>query len=55
MGNVDEVDRTLAFGAEPVTWIAGLPFTAGPAEVIADAPSVAWRTGTGFVAWPLET
>ena len=40
--------------AELLAWIAVLPFTAGPAEVIAYAPSVAWRTGTGFVAWPVE-
>ena len=39
--------------AELLAWIAVLPFTAGPAEVIAYAPSVAWRTGTGFVAWPV--
>ncbi len=39
--------------AELLAWIAVLPFTAGPAEVIAYAPSVAWRTGTGFVVWPV--
>jgi protocatechuate 4,5-dioxygenase beta chain len=52
------VERMEAAGsggtAELLAWIAVLPFTAGPAEVIAYAPSVAWRTGTGFVAWPVE-
>lgn len=40
--------------AELLAWIAVLPFTSGPAEVISYAPSTAWRTGTGFVAWPVE-
>jgi len=39
--------------AELLAWIAVLPFTAGPAEIVAYAPSVAWRTGTGFVVWPV--
>ena len=38
--------------AELLAWIAALPFTDGPAEVLGYAPSVAWRTGTGMVAWP---
>jgi hypothetical protein len=33
---------------------AVLPFRAGLAELIAYAPSMAWRTGTGFVARPVE-
>ena len=40
--------------AELLAWIAALPFTAGPAEVLGYTPSMSWRTGTGFVAWPVE-
>jgi protocatechuate 4,5-dioxygenase beta chain len=40
--------------AELLAWIALLPFAAGPAEVLGYTPSVAWRTGTGMVAWPAE-
>jgi aromatic ring-opening dioxygenase catalytic subunit (LigB family) len=38
--------------AELLAWIAVLPFTSGPADVIGYAPTLAWRTGTGMVAWP---
>ncbi len=37
--------------AELIAWILVLAFTAGPAEVLAYMPAVAWRTGTGMVAW----
>ncbi|HEV8675611.1 MAG TPA: hypothetical protein VGX21_16310 [Methylomirabilota bacterium] len=37
--------------AELLAWILVLAFTAGPAEVLAYMPAVAWRTGTGMVAW----
>ncbi len=40
--------------AELLAWIAALPFTDGPAEILGYAPSVAWRTGTGMVAWPIR-
>jgi aromatic ring-opening dioxygenase catalytic subunit (LigB family) len=40
--------------AELLAWIAVLPFTSGPAEVLGYCPSMAWRTGTGMVAWPVE-
>jgi aromatic ring-opening dioxygenase catalytic subunit (LigB family) len=50
------VERMEAAGsggtAELLAWIAALPFTAGPAEVLGYARSLAWRTGTGMVAWP---
>jgi aromatic ring-opening dioxygenase catalytic subunit (LigB family) len=50
------VERMEAAGsggtAELLAWIAALPFTSGPAEILGYAPSVAWRTGTGMVAWP---
>ncbi len=39
--------------AELLAWIAALPFAGGPAEVLGYTPSMAWRTGTGFVAWPV--
>jgi protocatechuate 4,5-dioxygenase beta chain len=39
--------------AELLAWIAVLPFTSGPAEVLGYTPSMAWRTGTGMVAWPV--
>jgi aromatic ring-opening dioxygenase catalytic subunit (LigB family) len=39
--------------AELLAWIAALPFTLGGAEVLGYTPSMAWRTGTGFVAWPV--
>jgi protocatechuate 4,5-dioxygenase beta chain len=52
------VERMEAAGsggtAELLAWIAALPFTAGPAEVLGYTPSVAWRTGTGMVAWPVS-
>lgn len=40
--------------AELLAWIAVLPFVSGPAEVLGYTPSLAWRTGTGFVAWPVS-
>jgi hypothetical protein len=50
------VERMEAAGsggtAELLAWIAVLPFTAGPADVIGYAPTLAWRTGTGMVASP---
>jgi hypothetical protein len=41
--------------AELLAWIAALPFTAGPADVLGYARTLAWRTGTGMVAWPQLT
>ena len=38
--------------AELLSWILVLAFTAGPADVLAYMPTVAWRTGTGMVVWP---
>ena len=38
--------------AELLAWIAALPFTAGAADVLGYTPALAWRTGTGMVAWP---
>lgn len=38
--------------AELLAWLLVLAFTAGPADVLAYMPAVAWRTGTGFVVWP---
>ncbi len=38
--------------AELLAWILVLAFTSGPADVLGYVPSVAWRTGTGMVAWP---
>ena len=38
--------------AELLAWIAALPFTTGPAEVIGHAPGLAWRSGIGMVCWP---
>jgi hypothetical protein len=35
-------DYTVGIGEEHV----------GPADVIGYAPTLAWRTGTGMVAWP---
>ena len=50
------VERMEAAGSggttELIAWIAALPFTAGPAEVLGYGPTPAWRTGTGIVAWP---
>jgi hypothetical protein len=37
--------------AELNAWVLVLAFTAGPADVLAYVPAVAWRTGTGMVAW----
>jgi protocatechuate 4,5-dioxygenase beta chain len=51
------VERMEAAGsagtAELLAWIAALPFTSGPAEVLGYAPTLEWRTGTGFAAWPV--
>ena len=50
------VERMEAAGsggtAELLAWIAALPFTEGPADVLGYTPARAWRTGTGMVAWP---
>lgn len=37
--------------AELLAWVLVLPFTAGPADVLAYMPAIAWRSGTGMVAW----
>jgi protocatechuate 4,5-dioxygenase beta chain len=37
--------------AELLAWILVMAFTAGPADVLAYMPAVAWRSGTGMVAW----
>jgi len=37
--------------AELLAWILVLAFTTGPAEVLAYMPAIAWRSGTGMVAW----
>jgi protocatechuate 4,5-dioxygenase beta chain len=37
--------------AELLAWLVVLAFTAGPADVLAYMPAVAWRSGTGMVAW----
>ena len=37
--------------AELLAWILVLAFTAGPADVLAYMPAIAWRTGTGMVVW----
>ena len=37
--------------AELLAWVAVLPFTAGPADVLAYMPAIAWRSGTGMVVW----
>ena len=37
--------------AELLAWIMALPFTRGRAEVLAYMPAIAWRSGTGMVAW----
>ena len=40
--------------AELLAWVLVLAFTTGPADVLAYMPAVAWRTGTGMVAWQCE-
>jgi hypothetical protein len=52
-------DYTVGIGEEPVgpadwfdEWLALPKFTAGRAEVLGYAPTLAWRTGTGIVDWP---
>ena len=37
--------------AELLAWIVALAFTRGPADVLAYMPAIAWRSGTGMVAW----
>jgi aromatic ring-opening dioxygenase catalytic subunit (LigB family) len=37
--------------AELLAWVLVLAFTVGPADVLAYMPAIAWRTGTGMVAW----
>jgi protocatechuate 4,5-dioxygenase beta chain len=37
--------------AELLAWVLVLAFTAGPADVLAYMPAVAWRSGTGMVVW----
>jgi len=37
--------------AELLAWILVLAFTAGPADVLAYMPAIAWRSGTGMVVW----
>lgn len=37
--------------SELLAWMLLLAFTAGPAETLAYMPAVAWRCGTGMVAW----
>jgi len=37
--------------AELLAWMLVLAFTRGPADVLAYMPAVAWRSGTGMVAW----
>jgi protocatechuate 4,5-dioxygenase beta chain len=38
--------------AELLSWILVMAFTKGPADVIGYVPAVAFRSGTGMVAWP---
>ena len=37
--------------AELLAWVAVLPFTTGPADVLTYMPAIAWRSGTGMVVW----
>ena len=37
--------------AELNAWVLVMAFTRGPADVLAYMPAVAWRSGTGMVAW----
>jgi aromatic ring-opening dioxygenase catalytic subunit (LigB family) len=37
--------------AELNAWILAMAFTRGPADVLTYMPAIAWRTGTGMVAW----
>jgi protocatechuate 4,5-dioxygenase beta chain len=37
--------------AELLSWFLVLAMTRGPADVLAYMPAVAWRSGTGMVAW----
>jgi aromatic ring-opening dioxygenase catalytic subunit (LigB family) len=37
--------------AELLAWTLVLAFTAGPADVLAYMPAIAWRSGTGMVVW----
>lgn len=49
------LDRMEAAGsggtAELLAWILVLAMTRGPADVLAYMPAIAWRSGTGMVAW----
>jgi protocatechuate 4,5-dioxygenase beta chain len=52
---VDRMEEAGSGGtAELLAWISVLPFTAGPAEVLGYTRGLAWRCGTGFVAWPVK-
>ena len=37
--------------AELLAWVLVLAFTRGPADILAYMPAIAWRSGTGMVAW----
>ena len=37
--------------AELLAWVLVLASTAGPADVLAYMPAIAWRSGTGMVVW----
>jgi protocatechuate 4,5-dioxygenase beta chain len=37
--------------AELLSWFLVLAMTQGPADVLAYMPAIAWRSGTGMVAW----
>src|SRR5256712_11377065 len=37
--------------AELLSWFLVLAMTRGPADVLAYMPAIAWRSGTGMVAW----
>jgi hypothetical protein len=62
MGHVEKVDRTLPLNQMIFhvrrdaelrrRWREDFDATSGPADVLGYAPTLAWRTGTGPVAWP---
>src|SRR5262249_24522251 len=37
--------------AELLAWVLVLACTSGPADVLGYVPAIAWRSGTGMVAW----
>jgi protocatechuate 4,5-dioxygenase beta chain len=37
--------------AELLAWILVMAFTRGAADILAYMPAIAWRSGTGMVAW----